>query len=187
MERHCEHCGKAIIAAATGRPKRFCGQRCRKASNRALGVPRRLRSADRWIRHYKKRPLTVTGRAASVTAPSTWSSFTAAKASTAGHGLGFVLGDGVGCLDFDHCFTNGVLDPKVATLVESLPATWMEISPSGDGLHVWGLIPEDHGRVLYRDGVKVERYSTGRYITITGKRYGNGPRELADLSETLSW
>lgn len=174
--------------AATGRPKRFCGQTCRKASNRVLGVPRRLRSSDRWIRHYKKRPLTIEGRAASVTAPATWSSFIDARKSKAGHGLGFVLGEGIGCIDLDHVIDeSGNLDSAATDLVASLPPTWVEVSPSGTGLHIWGLIPEAVGRVMVRGGISVERYSRGRYITVTGKMWRGSVLSLADLSETLDW
>lgn len=188
MGRDCEHCGKPLKLASTGRPKRFCGQRCRKASNRSLGVPRSLLSQPRWVRHYRKRPLTVEGRAASVTDPRSWSTFPDVRTSRAGHGIGFVLGDGIGCLDFDNVINDdGQLDPRVQTLLESLPATWIEVSPSGKGLHVWGLLPERAGKVIYRGGVRIERYSAGRYITVTGRRWENSPLVLGDLSAAMSW
>lgn len=173
--------------ASTGRPKRFCGQRCRKASNRSFGVPAELRQKRRWVRHLDKRPLTIGSHPASVTNPDTWASFDEAKASKAGNGLGFVLGAGIGCLDFDHVIGAKGLHPSVRALLEELPSTWIEVSPSGDGLHVWGYLPEGGGRVFFKDGVKIERYSRGRYITVTGNRFEAAPLQLADLSQVLSW
>lgn len=97
-------------------------------------------------------------------------------------GLGFVLGDGIGCIDLDHCIIDGRLTAWAIEILDSLPTTYTEVSPSGAGLHVWGLIPERPGRKVRRDGHSVETYSTGRYITVTGNRWGTCPNTLADLS-----
>lgn len=130
-------------------------------------------------------PLTVAGRNASSTDQATWSSYAVAKRSNVGVGLGFVLGDGVGCIDLDHCFIGGVLVGWAREIVDSCPETYMEVSPSGDGLHIWGLLPERGGRKI-RDGVRnVEFYSVGRYITVTGRRFG-GASLLADLSGVVA-
>lgn len=110
-----------------------------------------------------------------------------ARASKVGHGLGFVLGEGVGCIDLDGVLVDGGLVPAAVDLLASLPKTWVEISPSGKGLHVWGLLPEGPGRVMVRDGISVERYSRGRYITVTGRRWDNSPLVLGDLSSALFW
>jgi primase-polymerase (primpol)-like protein len=97
------------------------------------------------------------------------------------------LGEGVGCLDFDHVIRDGVLDPEVAALIASLPPTYVEVSPSGEGLHVWGMIPEAPGRVLTIGGVRVERYSRARYLTVTEVPWRSSVARLADLSDTLQW
>jgi len=62
-----------------------------------------------------------------------------------------------------------------------MPTTYVEVSPSGDGLHVWGFATVDKGR---RSG-GVEVYGSGRYITITGKRWRGSVASFADLTDWL--
>lgn len=105
----------------------------------------------------------------------------------AGVGLGFVLdGDGIACIDLDHCLADGVPDAATERLLSRLPRTFIEISPSGDGLHVWGVAEVRRGRRTVRGGVATEVYGTGRYITVTGRRFRNSPTRLADLTEVLA-
>ncbi len=129
-------------------------------------------------------PVQVDGRAASSTNPVTWARH-AAVTRGGERRVGFVLGDGVGCIDLDHCLAGESVAPWAQAVLDAAPATFMEISPSGDGLHVWGLLPEGPGRVL-RDGRNVEVYSVGRYMTVTGKRWGRSPARLADLTGLVS-
>lgn len=121
--------------------------------------------------------MTVDGRPASSTNPATWSTYREAKRSTVGDGLGFVLGGGIACLDLDHCLIGGRATPAAQAVLDRVPGAYVEISPSGDGLHVWGRAPEQPGR--RRAGI--EAYSVGRYITVTGEVFQ--PGGLADLSE----
>lgn len=161
---------------------RFCSGRCRVASHRAV-APAELHDRARWVRRdAAKRPLRAdTGRLASSTNPRTWASYRAARVAPFGVGLGFVVGDGVGCIDLDHCLINGEPTEAAAAFLAGLPATYVEISPSGDGLHVWGLMDEARGSRRAVDGLQVERYSRGRYITVTGRRFGRAPMALARL------
>lgn len=162
----------------------FCSTRCRVAAHRAK-VPAELRHLPRWVRHSaRKVPLTLAGTPASSTNPNTWATHRAANRSKTGAGLGFVLnGDGIVCLDIDHCLTDGRLAPDVAALLGELPTTYTEVSPSGTGLHLWfrGRLPRDGHLTIH--GVRVEAYSTGRYITITGHKHGRCPSTLAELPE----
>lgn len=139
-------------------------------------IPKPLLSAARWIRYDSaKRPLTITGDLASSTDASTWSTRAEALASTAGVGLGYVLGDGVACIDLDHCLIDGEPTEAARRILEDYPNNYVEISPSGDGLHIWGAAPEQPGRRFTTpDGLKVEFYATGRYITITENVYQRG-------------
>ncbi|MFE4719617.1 hypothetical protein ACFRLW_24885 [Streptomyces sp. NPDC056728] len=128
--------------------------------------------------------------AASSTRPRTWSTHKEAAASTAGVGLGFVLSDvdDIVCLDLDHCLNplTGQLAPWAAAIVRDAGATYVEVSPSGDGLHIWGRADVRHGRKIRRpDGTAVEIYGTGRYIAMTGRRHGNAPSVLADVSDVV--
>lgn len=174
---------------------RTCSVRCRVALHRAEKkrvLPLELTTRDRWVRRAgDKRPLTTTGRAASSTDARTWSTYKNAAESVAGVGLGFVLSDvdDVVCIDLDHCLNplTGRLAPWAASILRDAGATYVEVSPSGDGLHIWGRADVRQGRKIRRpDGTAVEIYGTGRYITVTGRRHGSSPSILADLSAVVS-
>lgn len=192
--RECAQCKTRFDVPNTGRPKKFCSDRCRlvnhrqlQRAKRGLSVPSVLVEEPRWVRHIRKRPVTVEGRAASVTDPATWASLDAATASRVGDGVGFVVGGGVGCVDLDDALDSlGRVRPEAQALLDAAPNTWVEVSPSGRGLHVWGLLPEGPGRVLVVGGQQVEVYSRDRYLTVTGNRFADAPLQLADLSEFVA-
>jgi len=168
---------------------RFCSTRCRVAVHRARAktlLPAELRTADRWVTHDEdKRPRRLDGSPASSTDPSTWTTYTAVRQRAR---RGFVLsGDGIVCIDLDHCLTDGALSPLAAALLDRCPPTYVEVSPSGDGLHVWGYGDVPHGRRMRRNGGPVEVYGTGRYITITGRPHQSAPAALGDLSGVIRW
>ncbi|WP_459650274.1 hypothetical protein [Kitasatospora sp. Ki12] len=123
---------------------------------------------------------------ASSTDPATWSTYAGAVASMAGVGVGFVLSDAddIACIDLDHCVRpDGSLEPWAATIVKDAGTTYVEVSPSGTGLHIWGYADVRHGRRIRRpDGTAVEVYGAGRYITVTGRRHGDSPSSLGDVS-----
>jgi primase-polymerase (primpol)-like protein len=166
---------------------KFCSSACRLRAHRAqvrLPFPSELLECDRWIRRsVDKVPLQVSGRNASSTAPQTWSSYAAAAASGVGAGLGFVLnGDGVVCVDLDHCLgESSVVEDWAREIVGQIPGTFVEVSPSGDGLHVWGRSSFVGGRRFAVDGGMVEVYSTARYLTMTGRKFRGSKDRLADL------
>lgn len=166
------------------RGAKFCSQKCGTYYRRELkrsGVPVEMSSRDRWMRRSAlKRPLTVDGESASSTDASTWSSYSEALASAVGTGIGFALGDGIGCIDLDHCIEGGELAPWAAEVVAANPGTYIEVSMSGTGLHIFGLRAEGPGRKI-RDGRSIEVYSQGRYIAVTGKTFGKAPAALSEL------
>lgn len=176
MKRTCEWCGIGIIT--TRADARFCSSKCRVYAHRAAKnnpIPRAMLERDRWVRRSaSKVPLTITGDPASSTNPSTWASYTDASRSTVGVGLGYVLGDGIGCIDLDHVIRGGALEASADEIVARYPKSYIEISPSGDGLHIWGIIAEGPGTKRVEGGISIERYSTGRYITITHHVYQPG-------------
>ena len=147
---------------------RYCSPACRQKAYRARrgGIPASMRDRARWVRHdARKRPLTATGRPASVTDPGTWSSYAEVSRSKHGTGVGVVLGDGLGCIDLDHCISDGVIAPWAQAVLDANPDTFTEISQSGAGIHLWGSLPEGKGRVI-RDGRNIEIYSAGRFIAL---------------------
>ncbi|MFB7115753.1 bifunctional DNA primase/polymerase [Streptomyces sp. NPDC056291] len=192
--RQCEWCPEHLGARHSHRA-RFCSTRCRVAAHRAAkkdATPHELKIRDRWIRRTAtKVPLTTDGMSASSTDPRTWSAHKDAVASSAGVGLGFVLSDvdDIVCLDLDHCLNplTGRLAPWAAAILRDAGTTYVEVSPSGDGLHIWGRADVRQGRRIRRpDGTAVEIYGTGRYIAMTGRRHGSSPSLLADLSAVIS-
>jgi len=191
--RTCQHCLKPLPCTARS-DARFCSGRCRVAAHRdrhtadsASVLPSAIRDRARWIRHERKRPITVTGRAASSTNARTWSTYEAARASTVGDGLGFVLdGDGIIGIDIDGCIENGNLAPWAARILADAPATYAEVSPSGAGLHLFGFGRLPAGRVVHVAGGTVECYSRGRYLTVTGQRFEGAPSTLAPLGDFIA-
>ena len=163
---------------------RFCSSACRQRAyrrrKRAAELPRELTAKPRWVRweltlrggRLTKRPITAWGASASSTDPSTWVSFGEASAAEVGQGVGFVLnGDGLACYDLDHVLTGGRLHPAAARFLAEHEYFYVEVSPSGDGLHAWTHAPAQRGWRRVIDGINVEFYSTGRFMTVTGKRF----------------
>ncbi|MGW2708061.1 bifunctional DNA primase/polymerase [Streptomyces sp. NPDC001356] len=187
--RRCEHCGERL-GARHAHNARYCSGRCRTAACRARrSIPAELTSRPRWFRRTERKvPVTVDGSTASSTDPATWSRYADAAASTAGVGLGFVLdGDGIVCLDLDHCLDGDQVDPWAQRVLDAAGPTWVEVSASGDGLHVWGrgALPGGAGRrVRVGDGT-VEAYDRGRYIAVTGRTWGGTPRRLGDVQHVI--
>src|SRR5699024_1289606 len=171
----CSACS-ARIPLPRRRDARYCSNACRQRAYRRRGgpVPEALTCRPRWVRHdASKRPLTLFGRAASVTDPLTWTTYEKAAASTVGTGLGIVLGDGLGCLDLDHCIEGGRLAPWAAEVLDEWRdrAVFIEVSMSGTGLHIFAPMPEGPGRRI-RDGERcIEIYSRARYVAVTGRRW----------------
>ncbi|MGG7466215.1 hypothetical protein [Plantibacter sp. YIM 135347] len=174
--RECEFCGHSIVRKNA--QARYCSDKCRNYDRRRklnTPIPQALLRRDRWVRYAPdKTPLRVTGHNASSTNPSSWSSHAEAIKSHAGVGIGFVLGDGIGCIDLDHVLTNGVPNDETRYFLEAYPENYIEVSPSGDGLHIWGTAEPGPGTRRTVNGISIERYSTGRYITVTGNVYQQG-------------
>lgn len=161
-----------------------CSPRCRqRMSRRAKGgpIPYALRSKDRWIRWRRvsraggmtKMPTSLGGFGISVTDAGQWVSHAKASQSNAGDGVGFVLnGDGLACVDLDGVVEGGRLDPRAATLLNALDPFYVEVSPSGNGIHAWlhGSSPSGRSVYVQDDGLKVEWYTDKRFICMTGNR-----------------
>jgi len=124
-------------------------------------------------------PVQLDGSAASSTDPSTWVPFAKVAGSAR---RGFVLGAGIGCIDLDHCLIDGEPTAAAAAFLATLPPTYIEISPSGDGLHVFGYLPERSGTKRTVEGLSIETYSVGRYMTVTGRPFRGSVPRLADLT-----
>lgn len=146
--------------------------------------PKGPRDLPQWcLAGADKRPLTVDGRAASVTDPRTWGSFDAVANVAVEKGLhiGYVLtaSDPYTCIDLD------VKDDTTPEQVERFRKivdaadSYTERSRSGKGLHIW--LEGKVGKGRRRDGVEV--YSQERFIICTGDAYIAKP--IANRQEML--
>lgn len=117
--------------------------------------------------------MTVTGRSASSTDPSTWSTFAEVQASSAGDGFGVMLGGGLGCHDLDHALEGGELKQWARVVLDSItePVLFAEVSVSGEGLHVFVEAPEGTGHKRQVGDGGHEFYSRGRFIRVTLDRW----------------
>lgn len=159
-----------------------CSTRCRVAKSR-VKYPSEMMSLNCWLRHSNKVPLTVHNFPASSTNPRSWSPFDRAQDSTVGDGLGFALnGEGIACIDLDHCLIDGVLLDWAQSIVDQCKGTFIEVSRSGTGLHIFGHATVGAGR--RRDGVEV--YDRGRFIAVTGRRWNRCPLVLSDISSVIN-
>ena len=172
MNLVCEWCEAGFESTgARGRTPRFCSAACKQKAYRA----RRQRieklkalASNRWTRAKGKRPIMVDGSPASSTDPATWTSWDAVKKSSAGDGFGVMLGDGLACIDLDHCFDNsGELLPWASSAIESVQPVFIERSMSGNGVHVFHKQkPVKYRREAFGDG-QAEWFSHSRFIRCT--------------------
>ena len=172
-------------------------RRCRRTSRpdasgatafRPEVLPQEMIDQARWVLwRGKKIPFQANAprRMASSTDPATWSSFSAAAGAydpTRDRGVGFVLGAGFACVDIDHR-----RDEAAVFLLEELGCGYVEVSPSGEGLHGWALsherLPRCKGEL---GGMSVEVYNGDRYMTVTGEALVAGPLIHSDRLLRLS-
>ncbi|MGH2478722.1 MAG: hypothetical protein ACRDHW_03600, partial [Ktedonobacteraceae bacterium] len=120
---------------------------------------------------------------ASVKKPQNWSTYAqACRAYEQGgfDGIGYVLTGGIIFVDLDHCINErGEIDPRAQEILDLLRSP-AERSPSGDGIHACvkgDLPPGCANRLLYK-GLKIEIYSQGRYMTLTGAQLDESPISL---------
>lgn len=145
----------------------------------------RLESNDRG--QPTKVPYAVDGRHGSSTNPATWTDANTALmyANAQQCGVGFVLTDAdpFRVIDIDHCLVNGQWSALALATVAQFPGAAVEVSQSGEGLHVWlqGALPARHGN----KGNGLELYAKERFIALTG--YGVQPGTTANASfDTLA-
>lgn len=164
-------------------------------------IPQYLKTNNRfccWLYELRKGHKTkvpydpVTRSRASPDNPSTfWDFATAMQAVDIFDGLGFLVGNGVGAIDVDHCFDeNDNLLPLAQDIVDLFHGSYIERSPSGKGLRIIFLANGfKFDKIKYyinnrKFGVEVYvSGATNRYVTVTGKNYQTG--EVIDQTEAL--
>ena len=102
-----------------------------------------------------------------------WAPFEVAKSAYErfdAWGVGTLLtGDGLAVVDIDKCIHDGVIDPRATEILAMLNVRYVEYSPSGSGLHGWGLLNGTYSTRPVLAGLKVEFYTQKRFMTVTGQ------------------
>lgn len=160
-------------------------------------VPETLKSQRRWVCWKRvvrdgratKMPVDASsGRMAKSTDPETWCSFAQAELAVdrlGCDGIGFVFGPDRAFtgLDLDHVLSEGCLAEEYRWVVEE-GATYTEVSPSGDGLHLIFSGPKPEGARRCRKG-PVEMYDHDRFFTVTGNVF-EGRSTLASSPDVIA-
>lgn len=169
-----------------------------------MGFPEELKKLKRWVGYRlvpdkdggkpRKVPINaVTGNNAKSNDPATWCDYQTAKDAADqygynGIGFMFVKEDGFVGIDVDHCY-----DPEtntfneVATAIMGKQPTYMEFSPSGDGIHLWFKGEKPKGASKNTE-TGVEMYDSVRYFTVTEKPLPGCLDTVAEaLPDTLGW
>jgi hypothetical protein len=126
---------------------------------------------------------------ASSTDSGTWATFAdvhaglvTANGSLPYDGIGFaVQGSGIVFIDFDHVRNRatGEIVSWASEIVNAL-GSYVEVSPSGEGLHVYALgkLPGKGVQRKFADGSALEMYDAGRYATVTGHPLAGTPVDI---------
>lgn len=124
------------------------------------------------------------GYRASASNPDTWGTLDEAIYSQDKYlfnGIGFVFTQDCGIIgiDIDHCLNDGEPNDVTEEILSKLPSTYIEVSPSGIGLHIFlrGKLPSGGNRNSKHG---VEMYSSSRYFTMSGVRWRDCADTIAD-------
>lgn len=98
-------------------------------------------------------------------------------------GIGFLLSkdDPYMCIDLDNCLTDGKLSAFAKSILDQLPSTRVEISPSGTGVHIWlrGKLP---GSGINTEAIEI--YDDLRFMTLTGNILPGCPQTIAQAHQS---
>jgi putative DNA primase/helicase len=122
-----------------------------------------------------KVPYSITGRKASSTNPDDWATFDEAKKVSDQVGIVFTPAQDLLGIDIDHCLSGKkITHEQKETIAELIleADTYTEISPSGEGLHLFLKIEGGNFKLKTNKRSPFELYTSGRYFTYTGNSYG---------------
>jgi hypothetical protein len=160
-----------------------------------------LRARRQWViwrltwraGHWTKPPFRCDDpyRFASSADPTSWSSYEAAvAAATAGDGITYVLTpeDPFAAVDVDHVRdpVTGTVETWAQRLLDQASHSYVEISPSGCGLRIWGTAKgEELHRKFELDTAALELFRrTRKPLTVTGLQLGNS-QQLGPIDALL--
>jgi hypothetical protein len=160
-------------------------------------------TGDKWV----KLPRQINNLNAKSNDPTTWSSFGVCLQTLIDRQLnrdGLIYFDGIGfCLsetdrltviDIDHCYSeDGQLENWAQEIFTQFIGTYIEASPSGNGLHIWCLgKPLKTGEKKWnkkgtdkQEGIEVYAWPSRRYMTVTGDAINH--IDITDQQAALDW
>jgi putative DNA primase/helicase len=129
-----------------------------------------------------------------VSRPEQWTSFEVAVAAyhrRRGDGVGVLLcrEDSIIGIDLDNALDeNGFIKPWADPIVKAVPSYW-ERSVSGYGLHGFlrGTLPQGLSKQLPLGDGRVEVYTSGRYLTVTGHRMPSSTEDVLEHPQGVQW
>lgn len=133
----------------------------------------------------------ITGHKARTNQPITFTTFDTAAIATGYDGIGIHVANGIAGIDLDHCMENGILLPWAQEIVDKFHSTYIEVSPSGTGVRIFCLVPDnftyDTSTYYIKKG-NIEVYIPGftnRFLTVTGNALNKA--EVTETTKALSW
>ena len=146
-------------------------------------IPTELKLRSNWVlwkrtREGKKPPYSaITGKAIDITEPNVGTTFEQALNTL--HrlgkfdGVGYILnGNGLVGIDIDDCLGDPTAASDAFDFLNAISCKYIEVSPSGKGLHGLGLCEEIiSAKIGKYKSAKVEVYASKRYLTITGQLF----------------
>jgi len=165
-------------------------------------IPEQLKNLPRWVCwkwEWRKdkwtKPLlnAKSGRYARSTDSTTWATYSEVMAAYqrnkdfAGIGFVFAADDNIMGVDVDACLNpDGSLSEVGQDAMRHFGDSYCEVSPSGFGLKflICADLPGDQtGRKNTK--LDVEAYQSGRYFTVTGRRWPGSPSEIVNKQDEL--
>jgi predicted P-loop ATPase len=125
---------------------------------------------------FTKVPYQPNGLKADSTKKITWSTYEEVKqVAHAFSGIGIVFDGSMLGVDLDHVLNGGIIEDEASEKFVEASNTLVEISPSGDGLHVFFQLSEPLSLTAHtykpNERVKYECYTEKRYFTVTENIY----------------
>jgi primase-polymerase (primpol)-like protein len=98
--------------------------------------------------------------------PDRWLTFEEAKNKNSPLGFVLVEEDKIVCIDLDRAITGGKLTPMAEEIIKDFSGSYMEISQSGQGIHIFAKGSLENNLNLSSKGIEI--YKDNRYIALTG-------------------
>ena len=158
-------------------------------------IPNELKQYDQWVcwkyvivnGRKTKMPITPNaGRMARTNDSSTWGTYKdAMEMSKYYDGIGFVFtaSDPFVGIDIDHCMKDGKLEDFAQRLIDGC-ASYTELSPSGNGIHIIGKATLPRNESGKRTSL-IEIYARTRFFTMTGNSFNEDYGEVKDIQPVV--